>query len=190
MARGLTRAIVFAVATLLLAWVSRNQLTRPDSHGFYRFGAWELLLFHWIVLKPYGTRGWLISPQSPLHVVAWLLLGCAVTVTLWPAYLLWRRGEARGGRDDSLLFPFEKTTQLVTGNVYAYIRHPMYAGLLLATWCVLVQKCSWLGALLTVLATACIVSAVRAEEAENLRYFGAAYESYMRRSKRFIPWLL
>ncbi len=31
---------------------------------------------------------------------------------------------------------------------------------------------------------------LRAEEAENLRYFGAAYESYMSRSRRFVPWVI
>ena len=44
-ADGMTRLVIFGAVTLVLAWISRNQLTRPDSHGFYRFGAWEVLLF-------------------------------------------------------------------------------------------------------------------------------------------------
>jgi protein-S-isoprenylcysteine O-methyltransferase Ste14 len=186
----MTRLLVFIAATLALAWISRTQLTRPDSHGFYRFGAWECLLFHWILLKPDGAEGWLISARSPLHAMAWVLLGCALAVTIWPAYLLWRRGAARHSRSDDLLFPFEKTTQLVTSNVYAYIRHPMYAGLLLASWCCLVQKCSWTGGALTLAATLCVLLAVRAEESENLHYFGEEYVAYMGASKRFIPWVV
>ena len=186
----MTRLVIFGAVTLVLAWISRNQLTRPDSHGFYRFGAWEVLLFHWLLLKPDGPQGWLIHEESRLYVAAWVVLGCALGMTIWPAYLLWRQAETHAGRNDSLLFAFEKTTQLVTGNIYAYIRHPMYAGLLLAEWCVLVQKCSWGGALLALVATVCVLLAVRAEEAENRRYFGAAYELYVRRSKKFIPWVV
>ncbi len=184
----MTRLVIFAVATLLLAWISRNQLTRPDSHGFYRFAAWEFFLAHWVLLS--GDEGWLIGPRSPLHLAAWVLIGCAVVVAVWPVYLLSRHGKPNGGREDPLLFPFEKTTELVTTNVYAYVRHPMYAGLLFSVWGLLVQKCSWPGIALAVAATTCILLAVRAEEAENVRYFGAAYETYMRRSKRFIPWLV
>jgi protein-S-isoprenylcysteine O-methyltransferase Ste14 len=186
----MTRPIIFSCATLVLVWVSRSQLRRPDSHGFYRFVAWELMLAHWILVKPYGLRRWFIDPLSPLHLIAWCLLAGAAVLTAWPVYLLWVRGKARGGREDALLFPFEKTTELVVGGLYAFVRHPMYAGLLLATWGVLMLKVSWGGTALVVAATGAILLGVKAEEAENLRYFGTAYESYMRQSKRFIPWII
>lgn len=70
------------------------------------------------------------------------------------------------------------------------VRHPMYAGLLFATWGVLILKSSWAGSVLAVVATACVLRAMRAEESENLRYFGSTYEAYMSRSKRFVPWVI
>ena len=140
---SMMRPIIFTCATLVLVWVSRSQLRRPDSHGFYRFVAWELMLAHWILVRPYGLRRWFIDPLSPLHLIAWCLLAGAAVLTAWPVYLLWVRGKANGGREDALLFPFEKTTELVVGGPYAFMRHPMYAGLLLATWGVLMLKFSW-----------------------------------------------
>jgi protein-S-isoprenylcysteine O-methyltransferase Ste14 len=38
-------------------------------------------------------------------------------------------------------------------------------------------------------ATLFLVITAQTEEAEDLLYFGPAYEAYMRRTKRFIPFL-
>jgi protein-S-isoprenylcysteine O-methyltransferase Ste14 len=35
-----------------------------------------------------------------------------------------------------------------------------------------------------------MVIATLAEESENISYFGAKYQEYMKRSKRFVPFLL
>jgi len=41
------KLIIFTIITGLLIYTSRASLRKPDSHGFYRFLAWEsiLLLF-------------------------------------------------------------------------------------------------------------------------------------------------
>lgn len=36
--------LLFVVATLALAFISRNSLFSPGKHGFYRFIAWECIL--------------------------------------------------------------------------------------------------------------------------------------------------
>jgi protein-S-isoprenylcysteine O-methyltransferase Ste14 len=183
------RLALFALATVLLAWVSRRQLTRPDAHGFYRFGVWELMLVHWVLLKPYAIQWWWQLPLSGLEVCAWLLLTVALALVFWPAYLLLKQSRAHDGREDELLFPFEKTTELITDGLYRYVRHPMYASLLCATWGMLILKFSLPGLAVAAAATLGTVLASRAEEAENLRYFGEAYADYMSTSKRFIPWI-
>ena len=38
------KLIVFAIATILLIYISRASLRKPGSHGFYRFFAWECIL--------------------------------------------------------------------------------------------------------------------------------------------------
>lgn len=38
------KILLFVVATLALAFISRNALFSPGKHGFYRFIAWECIL--------------------------------------------------------------------------------------------------------------------------------------------------
>ena len=40
---------------------------------------------------------------------------------------------------------------------------------------------------MAVVTTVCLTAAAKAEEAENTRYFGAAYGEYMKKTKMFIP---
>ena len=84
---------------------------------------------------------------------------------------------------------WEKTTTLVTVGAYHYIRHPMYSSLLFAAWGLFFKAPSWAGASLALAASLLLVVAARIEEAEDLRYFGAAYQEYMEKTKRFIPFL-
>ena len=92
-------------------------------------------------------------------------------------------------RDDVPLLGIEKTTRLVTTGVFRYIRHPLYCSLLLLAWGAFFKDPSWVGGCLALAATAFLVATARAEEAENIRYFGAAYQAYMRHTKMFLPFL-
>ncbi|MEJ2737690.1 MAG: isoprenylcysteine carboxylmethyltransferase family protein, partial [Anaerolineae bacterium] len=87
------------------------------------------------------------------------------------------------------LIEFEKTTRLVTVGAYRYIRHPLYSSLLFLAWGIFFKDPSWIGGLLVLAATLLLLVTARAEEAENVRFFGQAYEAYMGQTKRFIPYL-
>ena len=51
------------------------------------------------------------------------------------------------------------------------------------------QAKAWLDAGLALLCTLFMTATARIEERENIEYFGADYEVYMRQSKMFIPWV-
>jgi len=85
---------------------------------------------------------------------------------------------------------FEKTSQLVTSGIYAYIRHPLYCSLLLLTWGIFFKHPSPAGAALGLASALFLVLTARADEAECTAFFGAEYQAYMRRTRRFIPYLL
>jgi protein-S-isoprenylcysteine O-methyltransferase Ste14 len=79
--------------------------------------------------------------------------------------------------------------QLATDGAFALLRHPIYAAINLlalgsALWAETIV--TWIGFALIV-----IGSEVRARSEESLlrRVFGDAYVEYMRRTKRFVPWL-
>jgi protein-S-isoprenylcysteine O-methyltransferase Ste14 len=90
---------------------------------------------------------------------------------------------------DPNLLAFEKTTQLVTSGIYAYIRHPLYSSLLLLAWGIFFKLPSLPGGLLALAATIFLVLTARADEAECIQFFGSVYQGYMHKTRRFIPFL-
>ena len=45
-----------------------------------------------------------------------------------------RDGRPGEQRQDDELYAFERTSRLVTGGIYRFIRHPLFCSLLLLTW--------------------------------------------------------
>ena len=111
-------------------------------------------------------------------------------LVLHGAYLLRRVGRPSEQRnDDAALIGIEKTTAMVTVGVFRYIRHPVYSSLLFLAWGVFLKNPSWLGAILAFAATISLVVTAKVEEAECIRFFGPAYQSYIRHTKMFVPFL-
>jgi protein-S-isoprenylcysteine O-methyltransferase Ste14 len=54
---------------------------------------------------------------------------------------------------------------------------------------VFLKNLSWLSAILALAATAFLAATAKAEEAEDIRFFGTSYQAYIRQTKRFIPFL-
>lgn len=179
------KLLVFVLVTIGLAYVSRASLFLPRSHGLYRFCAWETIL----ALGLMNFDIWFEDPFSWHQVVSWILLSVSAFLVIHGAYLLKQRGRPDPAREGDQLIDFEKTTALVTTGIYRYIRHPMYSSLLFLGWGIFFKQPGWPGGVLAFLTTASLVAAARVEEAENVRYFGAEYEDYRRRTRMFLPYL-
>lgn len=179
------RLVLFVVATAALLRVSWASLRRPGAHGFSRFFAWEAIL----ALVLLNLDDWFNEPFGLRQMISWLCLALSLFLVLQGVWLLHRRGKPDHTRNDATLLPLEKTTSLVTAGVYRYIRHPLYSSLLFLAWGALLKAPSWVGGGLAVVATVCLIRTATAEEAENIQFFGPAYEAYMRRTKRFIPFV-
>jgi protein-S-isoprenylcysteine O-methyltransferase Ste14 len=179
------KLIVFIIASVGLAWVSWPSLRDFRSHGFYRFFAFESIL----ALVLLNLNYWFYEPFSIHQIVSWLLL---IVCTYWVIHgvlLLRMVGKPDSKRNDPSLIGIEKTTQLVTVGAYRYIRHPLYSSLLFLAWGVFFKHPSLIGVCLAVITTFFLTMTAKIEEAENIRFFGAAYHSYMRQTKMFIPFL-
>jgi protein-S-isoprenylcysteine O-methyltransferase Ste14 len=179
------KVITFIVATAGLAWVSRSSLRGLRFHGFYRFFAWEVILVSVLL----NLDIWFHEPFSFRQTVSWLLLAASLFLAIHGFLLLRMVGKPDNKRNDSSLIGVEKTTELVTKGAYRYIRHPLYSSLLFGAWGVFFKHPSWLGFLLAAITVFFLIMTARMEEAENVRFFGAAYQSYMKQTKMFIPFL-
>jgi protein-S-isoprenylcysteine O-methyltransferase Ste14 len=178
--------IFFALLSAAILYVSRTALRHPRSHGFYRFFAWECIAG----LAALQLEGWFRDPFSWHQMLSWILLMvCFIPLGLG-LHGLAARGKANRRRaGDASLLAFEKTTALVTMGIYRWIRHPLYSSLLLLAWGIFFKAPGWEAGLLAAAASLFLTATARADEAECLEYFGAAYAEYMRRTRRFIPYL-
>jgi protein-S-isoprenylcysteine O-methyltransferase Ste14 len=183
------RLFLLAGVSAALAYVSRASLKPPASHGLYRFLAWECIAVL-LLLNFRGLDQWFRDPVSPRQLLSWLLLVGSIVPAVWGAQLLHSHGRPQAARDDERLFEFEKTTQLVAAGPFKYVRHPLYASLLLLAWGVFFKRPSALASAFALCASAFLVATAKAEESENCRYFGAAYRTYMGATKMFVPFLL
>lgn len=178
--------LVFAVASLLLASISRKSIRNPRSHGFYRFFAWEAILALFLI----NVRFWFYKPFAWNQMIAWLLLfGCLIPLVLGVHSLRTRGKPAIHREGDAALLAFEKTTRLVTSGIYRYIRHPLYSSLLLLAWGIFFKSPSLLGIILALIATSFLIGTAKADEAECTQFFGPPYQEYMQKTKMFVPYI-
>lgn len=177
--------LVFSIGTLCLMLFSWRTFRFPGSHGFYRFFAAEAILALIIVNAP----AWFHDPFTPRQLATWFLLGASLVLALHGFALLHRRGKPSAAQDDTADFAFEQTTTLVRSGAYKYIRHPLYASLILGTWGAFLKEVNLVALLLAACATAFLIATALAEEKENLARFGDAYATYSKTTKRFIPYL-
>ncbi len=179
------KIIAFLIGSLPIIFLSWRSLGSIRNHGFFRFFAWELML--WILVS--NITYWFRDPLSWHQVVSWLLLILSVYPVIDGLYRFKAAGRINRERNDPTLFGFEHTTSLITTGVYRYIRHPMYASLLYLNWGIALKDPTWIILAYAFVASVFLYLTVRVEERENLAYFGEDYRKYMRHSKRFVPWV-
>ncbi len=180
------KLFAFLVVSAGLIYISRASLRAPRSHGFYRFFAWEFI----VALFLLNVDVWFQTPFAWYQLVSWFLLLVCLVPLILGIRALTSRGKPVARREaEPQLLAFEKTSSLVTSGIYRYIRHPLYSSLLFLTWGIFFKVPTWLGLILALAATLFLIATARADEAECMHFFGTPYQEYMKRSKRFVPFL-
>jgi protein-S-isoprenylcysteine O-methyltransferase Ste14 len=176
----------FALLSFVLIYFSRKPLLNKSAHGFTRFFAWEAILALLVLHAPV----WHDHMFSTLQMVSWTLLIISPILAWLGLRALKHVGKNNAQRQDLALYQFEKTEQLVTTSIYGFIRHPMYASLIFLAWGAYLKDITPLSTLLVAIASLTLWLTAKRDESECLAYFGAPYASYMKASKRFVPFLI
>lgn len=116
----------------------------------------------------------------------WRYVGLALAS---PGFVLMLAARVALGRQFSLQVTIQEKHQLITNGLYARIRHPRYAGILLYLFGTALLYRSWLGLALAALCAAVLFWRIRDEERLLHEQFGAEWEAYCRRSARLVPGL-
>jgi len=186
LANTLVRVAIFFAASAAIVLLSWRPLRDLRSHGFYRFFAFELLAALILLNVPV----WFRDPLSARQLVSWSLGAVSIGLAIEGFRLLRAIGRPAPTAARSANLPFENTTTLVTVGAYRLIRHPLYASLLALVWCAyLKDPFAISGIVLAVSASGFLVATAVAEERENIGRFGTAYEAYMKRTRRFVPFV-
>lgn len=176
---------IYLFFTIFNLYISRRTFSDRLSHGFWRFCAWQTIAALILMQIPH----WFTNPFSWYQIISWLLLLASIPLLIFGVSAMRRLGHSSQTRQGDDLYQFERTTSLITDGIFKYIRHPMYASLLLLNWGAFFKLPTWIGFMLASLSALFLLHTARRDEAENLEFFGQPYQEYMQRSKRFIPFL-
>lgn len=178
--------IIFGILSIPLVILSWRTLFDTQSHGFYRFFSWECII--WLLVSNY--KFWFNDSFSIKQVFSWVFLFWSAYVVIAGVLLLGKSGKPRKERNDGMLFEFEKTSELVENGIFRYIRHPLYSSLIFLTWGIFLKNTTVPLLIIALLSTVFLYMTAIFDEKECIKYFGAKYDEYIKRSKMFIPFLI
>jgi protein-S-isoprenylcysteine O-methyltransferase Ste14 len=180
------RLIIFGILSMPILILSWRTLFNIKNHGFYRFFSWECII--WLLVNNY--KFWFDNPFSIQQIFSWIFLFWSAYAVIAGVLLLKRSGKPEKNRDETTLYAFEKTSELVDTGIFRYIRHPLYSSLLFLTWGIFLKNITDELIIISLVSTAFLYFTAIFDEKECIRFFGEEYSEYMNRSKRFVPFIL
>ncbi len=174
--------LVFCVVWLLAA--IRTKPTQQRAKSWYRF-AYGILVaaaFYLVLgdLMPAKWLRWRIAPHSPV------VSAVGVTLTfLGMAFAIWARFYL--GQNWSSAVSVKIGHELVRTGPYAWVRHPIYSGLLVAVIGTVLVRGQVRGIPALLLLWTGFWMKRRVEDQFMRKTFGAEYERYMRTTGSVVP---
>jgi protein-S-isoprenylcysteine O-methyltransferase Ste14 len=132
-------------------------------------------------------------PFAPLNdrfvpLSLWLVRLAAALTFAGIAFAIWARVRIAGNWSADVTL--KRDHQLIVDGPYAFVRHPIYTGVLLGLFGTALVVGEWRGLLAVVLAAAAFWRKLGIEEAVMRRQFGEAYVHYAERVPSLIPFVL
>ena len=180
------RLLIFGILSLPVILISRKSLLRITTHGFYRFFSWECIL--WLLVT--NIKYWFDNPFIVRQLISWLFLFISIYYLISGVLLLKKIGKPSKERSDEGLYHFEQTSKLVDTGIFKYIRHPLYSSLFFLAWGILLKNITVVTLIVSCLSALFLYLTAKADEKECVQYFGKQYVEYMRRTKRFVPFII
>jgi protein-S-isoprenylcysteine O-methyltransferase Ste14 len=177
--------VLLGIFMTIVAIFTEGNLSRGIKED--RGNRWVLSAFTVIGV----LSGWLPAYTDRMNI--WTLGGDAVRWTgvalfalggalrIWPVFVL--------GRRFSGLVAIQPGHTLCTTGIYARIRNPSYAGLLISTAGWALGFRSGPGLMLAALFIPPLIARMHAEERLLRGQFGEEYDAYFKRTWRLVPWL-
>jgi protein-S-isoprenylcysteine O-methyltransferase Ste14 len=179
------RLIIFISGSVIIAIISGRSLKSIRYHGFFRFFVFELSLALVLLNFPF----WFQDPLSLHQMISWILLIYSGLLIVESVYYFKKYGGPVRREQSPANFEFEDTSNLIRIGIYKYIRHPMYGSLLFLSLGAMFKFISLLTGALALITIVLVILTARAEEKEDIKFFGSGYKEYMKTTKMFIPFI-
>jgi protein-S-isoprenylcysteine O-methyltransferase Ste14 len=181
--------IHYCWGALALVWLIAAAHTKPTlraSDRRIRVVSMATILVGFCLVVSDWPRGWLSTRPLPA-TPAIESLGMGLTI-LGCSFAIWARLAL--GRNWSGRPTVKADHELVVSGPYALARHPIYAGILVATFGTTLADLQWRRVLGAVLVTLALLVKIRQEERLMIEAFPESYPCYRRRVKALIPGIL
>jgi methanethiol S-methyltransferase len=163
------------------AWL-RRRVPAPLERTTYVLATNICLALLFLLWQPIGGPVWDVG--GPAALALWSLFSAGWLLAVAATYAV-DHLELFGLRQAGWGRPPEPSTELQVGGLYAFVRHPLMTGLLLAFWATPRMGSSHL--LFAAAATGYVLLGTRFEERDLRRTFGAAYDEYAARVPALVP---
>ncbi len=174
----LLKPLLFAIAAVLLLIAFRRHVRRVGQPEFFIILTFELLL----ILLFLNIDYWFDHPTRPGQIISWFLLVASIVLALGGWYGIKKIGQPmarlKGG------------PHLVTQGVFRYVRHPLYSSLMFLGTGIYLKHASLPALAILLLICVFAIAAALLEEKKCLQTFGDVYTSYMKATRRFIPFII
>lgn len=157
-----------------------SERDRPASQVWYRSSTVLSYLLMFTSVFWVGVLGEQWIARGPVEEsVGATLTGIGTGLAIWARLSI--------GRNWSGVVTVKEEHQLVRIGPYAWIRHPIYTGLITAMIGTAFINRHWAGIVAVLMMTAGFVFKSRIEERYMIRTFGSQYEEYRAHSGAFLP---
>jgi protein-S-isoprenylcysteine O-methyltransferase Ste14 len=140
-------------------------------------------LFAGLILLPSADRH-SVGTMAESQLVRWIgvaLFGIGIGFVYWSGMAL--------GRMYSAEVTLQDGHRLITDGPFHYVRHPRYAGGILAAFGLSLTFRSWIGLVISAVSIGVFLLRIRDEEILMAEAFGEEWEGYCRRTRRLIPFI-
>jgi protein-S-isoprenylcysteine O-methyltransferase Ste14 len=174
--------VVFVVTWFIAAWFAKRTVERS--------GTWVRGIVSVVVILLVATRGvWLANGASLWRVTPGLAVVAAAITAAGLSVALWAR--AALGRNWSGAVVLKEQHDLIDRGPYAFVRHPIYTGVLLMALGTVTVAGTSAGVILFATMVAGLIVKARREERLLTTHFPKLYPRYRARVRaRLIPFLL
>jgi protein-S-isoprenylcysteine O-methyltransferase Ste14 len=185
--RWLFPLLWLAFIAFWIAMARGNKVVAERESAFSRLSHYlPLAIAIYLLAAPHVPFAPLNDRFAPLSLRL-VRLGAALTFA-GIAFAIWARVWIAGNWSSDVTL--KRDHELVVNGPYAFVRHPIYTGILLALLGTALAVGEWRGLLAIVFAAAAFWRKLGIEEAVMLRQFGEAYVRYAARVPALIPFVL